>query len=49
MAVVVPHEGINWIIALKAEADVADREQGNFDQFVGSLKFRGTENKQTAK
>jgi hypothetical protein len=49
MAVVVPHEGINWIIALKAEADVADREQDNFDQFVGSLKFRSTENKQTAK
>ena len=40
-AVVVPHDGVNWIIALKAEVDVAEREQSNFDQFVGSLKFRG--------
>jgi hypothetical protein len=48
-AVVVPHDGINWIIALKAEAEVAQREQDKFDQFVGSLKFRGSENKQTDK
>ena len=43
-AVVVPLDGVNWIFALKADADVAEKEQANFEKFVGSVKFRGTEN-----
>jgi hypothetical protein len=48
-AVVVPHDGVNWIFALKADAAVADQQQANFEKFVGSVKFRGPENKQTEK
>ena len=39
-AVVVPHDGMNWIFALKAEADVAEQQQANFEKFVGSVKFQ---------
>jgi hypothetical protein len=39
-AVVVPHDGMNWIFALKAEAPVAQQQQANFEKFVGSVKFQ---------
>ena len=44
-AVVVPLDGVNWIFALKADADVRGKEQANFEKFVGSVKFRSTEKK----
>jgi len=44
-AVVVPHDGVNWIFALKATAEVAKSEQSDFVKFVSSVKFRGTDNK----
>jgi len=39
-AAVVPHDGVNWIFALKADAAVAEQEQANFEKFVGSVKFQ---------
>ena len=44
-AIVVPHDGVNWIFALKAQADVAEREQANFEKFVSSVKFHGSDKK----
>jgi hypothetical protein len=43
-AAVVTHDGVNWIFALKTEAAVAQREQANFEKFVGSVKFSKSEN-----
>ncbi|HTQ39523.1 MAG TPA: hypothetical protein VMJ32_10870 [Pirellulales bacterium] len=39
VAVVVGHDGVNWIFALKAEAAVADSQRANFEKFIGSVKF----------
>jgi hypothetical protein len=44
-AMVVPHDGVNWIFALKATADLAKNEQANFEKFVGSVKFRNANKK----
>jgi hypothetical protein len=40
VAVVVPHDGVNWIFALKADTAVADSQQANFKTFMESVKFR---------
>jgi hypothetical protein len=44
-AIVLPHDGVNWIFALKATADLAKNEQANFEKFVSSVKFRNSDKK----
>ncbi len=43
LTVVVSHEDVNWIFALKAETAIADNEQANFEKFVESVKFHTAE------
>ncbi len=44
-AIVLSHDSVNWIFALKATADLAKKEQVNFEKFVRSVKFSELEKK----
>ncbi len=44
-AIVLRHDGVNWIFALKATADLAKQEQANFEKFVSSVQFRNPDKK----